>query len=136
MDKRKETPDILGALLGGESSETSPGPAGQEAVKPAEIQASKPARRQASKLRKVTESSKTEEPEEELAGKVKATYYLSLDTLDRLEDGWLKLRRMADREQRTSISKSLILDLALQIALDGLEQKGSGSELAGRILKP
>jgi hypothetical protein len=131
MDKRRETPDILGDLLGGEPSS---GPASQETVKPAERPAVKPARRQASKTARPKASRPAEEPEPE-AGKVKATYYLGLETLDGLEEGWLQLRRLTGREQRTSISKSLILETALQIALEELEQAGRESKLASRILK-
>jgi len=130
MDKRKETPDILGDLLGGEPSQ----PASQETVKPAERPAVKPARKQASRPAKPKASKPAEEPGPE-AGKIKATYYLGLETLDRLEDGWLTLRRLTSREQRTSISKSLILETALQICLDELEQAGRESKLASRILK-
>lgn len=119
MDKRKETPDILGDLLGGESPRPS-----QE-----------PAKKQDSKPAMAGDGQRAEEPESEQGEKIKATYYLTLETLDRLEDGWLTLRRMADREQRTSISKSQIIETALQIALDGLEQQGPESELAGRILE-
>ena len=111
MVKRKETPDILRDLLGEEPSNLP--------QKPAKKQDAKPAKQQ---------------PEQE--EKVKATYYLTLDMLDRLENAWLTLRRMADRKQRTSISKSQIIEIALQIALEGLEQSGSESELAHRIIEP
>lgn len=119
MNKRKETPDILGDLLGGQPTELP-----QE-----------PAKKQDSKPAMASDGQQAEEPESEQAEKIKATYYLTLETLDRLEDGWLTLRRLADREQRTSISKSQIIETALQIALEGLEQQGPQSELAGRILE-
>lgn len=142
MDKRKETPDILGDLLGGESSvpavkpaeQQDSKPASQEPSKTAESQTGKPARRQASKPAKRQASKPAEEPED--TGKIKATYYLSLEAMNGLEAGWLALRKMADREQRTSISKSQILEQALLLALEELQEKGSQSKLAKKILKP
>jgi len=52
--------------------------------------------------------------------------------VEALEEGWLELRKLADKKDRGQISKSLIVELALQLALEDLEKKGADSSLARR----
>lgn len=63
---------------------------------------------------------------------IKATFYLTQDTVNDLEDAWLKLRRAADGS-RSAITKSLIVRLALEIALEEMTSKGTSSQLAKRL---
>lgn len=120
MSKRKETPDVLGSLLGGDQ------PAAQEPVqddsKPAKQQAGKPSRQPAAKP--------AAEEEEE---KIKATFYLSPGTVYALDEAKSRLRRMIEPERLTEISKSSITEEALQIALEELAREGEDSRLAKRL---
>ncbi|HET6510544.1 MAG TPA: hypothetical protein VFH43_00015 [Candidatus Kapabacteria bacterium] len=63
---------------------------------------------------------------------IKATFYLTKDTVNDLEDAWMKLRRLADGS-RGAITKSLIVRLALEIALEDMTSKGTASQLAKRL---
>lgn len=137
MPDRKQTPDILGDLLG---QRPAPGPkeplpdAGKPASQdtgipvrqhtgiPVKQQTSKPARRHTGKP--------AEAPEEE---RLKATYYLSPEALDALEEAWLQLRRMAGSEGRGRISKSAIVEAAILQAVQELEAKEDRSQLATRL---
>lgn len=111
MAQRKKTPDIMGELLGGQEEDQRPEEAGTPERQPASVPA------------KPSSDEKT-----------KATYYLSESTVDALEEAWLKLRRMADSDARKQISKSLIVDAALQIALVDLEENGEVSRLASVLV--
>jgi hypothetical protein len=64
---------------------------------------------------------------------IKATFYLTQDTVNGLEDAWLQLRRTADAGQRGAITKSLIVRLALEIALEEITSKGTSSQLVKRL---
>lgn len=64
---------------------------------------------------------------------VKATFYLTRDVLDSLEEARLKLREMARREGRAKITKSLIVEVAIQLAIEELEAAGEESPLAGML---
>ncbi len=148
MADRKETPDILGGLLGDkkpkteEKREDTIKPEYHKASKPEEQLTSKPVSHKNSKtvekptskpVKQPTEApDKSEEPSGE---KLKATYYLAVEAVDALEEGWYQLRRMATTEARTGISKSLIVEAALQIALEELEKTGQKSRLAKRLLE-
>jgi hypothetical protein len=59
------------------------------------------------------------------------TYYLTEDTFWRLDEAKAKLRRMSGE----NISKSDIIEWALVIALDELDQRGEDSYLAIKISK-
>ena len=64
---------------------------------------------------------------------IKATFYLTKDTVNDLEDAWLQLRRTSEAGQRGAITKSLIVRLALEIALEEITAKGASSQLAKRL---
>lgn len=135
--KRRETPDILGSLLGGdpEPRETTPS---RPAEKPEGHNAGIPVSHKAKKPVKKTTPLPPPAPvkEEEAPGdKAKATYYLSTEILESIEEAWIQLRRMAPKDERGQISKSLIVELAVQIALDELKSKGEKSLLARKIRK-
>jgi hypothetical protein len=67
--------------------------------------------------------------------RVKATYYLSPAAVDALEEGWHRLRKLVRAEDRNRVSKSVIVETALQFALRDLESKGPDSHLASTLVK-
>ena len=123
MTKREETPNELGKLLGGgpppEKPEQQAPPVSRPAIKPAKLQPSRTASQRVKKPPVLPISDK----------KAKATYYLFPETLDALEAGWLQLRRLASYD-RTKISKSLIVEASLLMALEELKDKAEKSQLA------
>ena len=146
--KRKETPDILGSLLGGDEQEPKKRPESQPAVKPVGhntgtpegkntiMPAGQQAIRLAGKKKPAVPPAPSPAKEQETSGdKLKATYYLSTEVLDQLEESWIRLRRMAPKEDRGQISKSLIVEMAIQMALEELESKGIKSLLAKKTRK-
>ena len=128
MADRKKTPDILGSLLG-DTSKTEYHNTGipeyHNDSKPELQPTSKPVRKSTSKTvgqKKPLETGPAE--------KVKATFYLEAGIVEALEEGWMELRKLADKKDRGQISKSLIVELALQLALEDLEKRGADSSLA------
>lgn len=145
MADRKETPDILGGLLGDKKKEDTIKPEYHNDSKPVKQPTSKPVSHKNSKTVEKSTSKpvkqlkdatgKPEEPSTEASGeKVKATYYIAIEEVEALEEGWYQLRKMASTDNRTSISKSLIVETALQIVLEELEKSGQKSRLAKKLL--
>jgi hypothetical protein len=64
---------------------------------------------------------------------VKATFYLTKEVLYSLEEARLKLREMARPEGRAKITKSLIVEAAIQLAIEELGASGEKSPLAGML---
>ena len=64
---------------------------------------------------------------------VKATFYLTREVLVSLEEARLKLREMARPEGKAKITKSLIVEVAIQLAIEGLQASGEQSPLAGML---
>jgi hypothetical protein len=120
MPDRKQTPDILGDLLGGHKDEDS---------KPSSQDTSKTVRQHTGKTSSQP-TGKTASSEAATEEKRKATYYLSPEAIDALEEAWLSLRRMATTETRNSVSKSAIVDAAILLAVQDLQDKEDESELA------
>ncbi len=136
MADRKKTPDILGSLLGDtiKTEYHNTGiPEYHKDSKPELQSTSKPVRKSTGKtVSKPTSkpvSQKKAEPQEP-AEKIKATYYLDAEVVEALEEGWMELRRLADKKDRGQISKSLIVELSLKMALDELKAQGVNSLLA------
>lgn len=130
MRDRKKTPDILGSLLGDTSK-----PEYHNAGIPVHHNDSKPVLQPTSKTvsqstSKPARQKKAQAPNTAPAEKVKATFYLDAKIVEALEDGWIQLRKLADNRGR--ISKSLIVELALDMALEELKKKGSESSLCKR----
>jgi hypothetical protein len=98
MAGRAKTPDIMGQLLH-EKPEAQP-------QKPARRHAGTPAHQRAPEPAKVSKA-------EVQADKLKATFYLSPEASEALEDTWMKLRALAGSE-RGKVSKSALVELALQ----------------------
>ena len=114
MAERKTTPNIMGELLGGEPApvEQQGKPHGQRASTSLEQHAVTPVRQQDGNPKSI-----------------KATYYFSPDTIEAIDDAWMQLRKLAGTD-RSSVSKSLIVETAIQMALKELERKGDKSQLA------
>jgi hypothetical protein len=132
MADRKKTPDILGSLLGDTSKpeyHNTGIPEYHNDSKPELQSTSKPARKTTSK----PVSQKKKAQDQEPAEKVKATFYLDSKAVEALEDGWMELRKLADKRSRGRISKSLMAEMALQMALEDLRKKGSDSLLAKKL---
>ena len=64
---------------------------------------------------------------------VKATFYLTREVLYSLEEARLKLREMARPEGRAKITKSLMVEVAIQLAIEDLQASGEKSPLAGML---
>ena len=131
MADRKKTPDILGSLLGDTSK-----PEYHNTGIPEYHNDSKPELQPTIKtVRKPTSKPVSQKKPEaqEPAEKVKATYYLDAEVVEALEEGWMELRKLADKKDRGRISKSLIVELSLQLALDELKAKGVNSLLAKKV---
>ncbi len=73
---------------------------------------------------------KTASPPEQTAP-IKATFYLSQQIVDALEDAWLSLRKMT--KARGDISKSGIVQEAIRLAVEDLKDKAGKSRLADRM---
>ena len=114
MAERKTTPNIMGELLGGKPALV------EQQDKPKQQRAS--ASLQHHTVTPVRQYDSSSKP-------IKATYYFSPDTIEAIDDAWMQLRRLAGPE-RSSVSKSLIVETAIQIALKELERKGGKSQLA------
>lgn len=143
---RKQTPDILGSLLGDTMSEA---PKKTDTIKPEYHNTgipeyhkdSKPVKQPTSKTvsrstsKTVSHKKPSAPPVQEASGeKVKATYYIDSQAVEELEAGWIQLRKMADKKVRGQVSKSLIVEMALQIVLEDLEKTGQKSQIARKIL--
>ena len=136
MADRKKTPDILGSLLGDtiKTEYHNTGiPEYHKDSKPELQSTSKPVRKSTGKTvsKPTSKPVSQKKPEaQEPAEKVKATYYLDAEVVEALEEGWMELRRLADKKDRGQISKSLIVELSLKMALDELKAQGVNSLLA------
>jgi len=114
MATRKPTPDILGDLVGEPS-------AGHHTGTPVHQSTGVP------------ENSPSRAPVHAPAERVKATFYLDPAVLERLDDAWHRLRKGAKGADRGKVSKSLIVEVALEVALQDLEDQGAASSLARKM---
>ena len=141
MADRKKTPDILGSLLGdtGKTEYHNAGiPEYHNDSKPELQPTSKPVRKSTGKaVSKPTSKPVSQKKSLDTgpAEKVKATFYLDAEIVEALEEGWMELRKLADKKDRGQISKSLIVELALQLALEEMEKTGRNSRIAKRFIK-
>jgi predicted component of type VI protein secretion system len=128
--KRKPTPNILGDVLGEEADTEDT----VETTEPADEAKDEQGREE------VADGSGEEGSSEstdglDAAAKRKATYYLSEETLSRLEEAWFGLRQLADEGDKRSVSKSAIVEAALEDAIDDLESEGRDSTIARKLLE-
>ena len=152
-DPKHRTPDILSSVLSTPASTPVPAsveaPGSTEATtkrKPVEQQDGKTANHNTGKTLRQQDgktagrqngkivSRQYSAPQAE-ADKVKATFYLAADAVEGLEDAWLQLRRQArGASRKRAISKSEIVEMALQIMLEDLEAHGEASRISGKLL--
>jgi|HubBroStandDraft_1064217.scaffolds.fasta_scaffold624218_2 hypothetical protein len=139
-NNRKSTPDILNNLMGGMTIEQE----SMQAIQPVNNKTimqdidelTTPALSGRSLLKAKTDNHKTIKPENMNAVKTvmpearkeKTTFNLSESVLIELEDAWIKLRRKIGKgEQR--ITKTLIVEKAIKIALHDLESRSELSDI-------
>ena len=126
-DKREETPDILGDVLdpdetGGSSTENTGDTDENQQGREEENDSS-------GKEEDVDQPNDTEN-----SPKRKATYYLREDTLSQLEEVWFQLRQRADEGEKRKVSKSAIVEAAIEAAIDELESDEGGDAILQRLL--
>ena len=128
MADRKPTPDIMGGLLSGrlEAPEDTSTPAGQRTSKPAKKQAGKP-------VQKPQKGSSPPHPGSAPSAKEKATFYLSPETVEALDDGVYRLKKLVKPEHKAKASKSFIVEAALRLVLAELEETGPDCQLASML---
>ena len=157
MAEKHRTPDILGSVLSAPLPAAAEEPAQPEAApkcKTARQQNGKMVKRNTGKIVNhqdgeiarqnidkttkhqdgipVTSQDKSLQADTE---KVKATFYLAPEAVEGLEDAWLQLRRQARGARRKrAISKSEMVEMALQIMLEDLETHGEASRISGKLL--
>lgn len=102
---RKQTPDLMATLMGDKKKLQK---VDQKLVKPSRI--------------KVTF---TENEQKIPSSREKTTFNMSKESIDRLEDNWMQLRRKLGR----GVNKSLLVELALDIVFSDLEERKEKSEL-------
>lgn len=156
MKVRKGTPDIMGNLMAGSIAENKTVEhENNKAIKPDVEQTVKPESNKASKLDSVKTikavSNKTIKPASNQAAmqesinhiqpenqkavndvpKEKVTFNLSLQTIELLDDAWLQLRKQFRDQQR--VTKTFIVEQALEIILNDLSVKGDSSLILKKI---
>ncbi len=113
---RKQTPNILDKVIDGEQTTSTP----------AQHNTSTPVQHNTSKTVKHHNGKAGSDD------KIKGTFYLTAAVMEQLDDAWLSLRKQA--QQRSQVSKSAIVEAALQIALDDIQKRGSESQVADKLL--
>ena len=116
--ERRTTPDLLGSLMSGTPSSRQPiQDEGNRAISIASNKAIKPASNRAIKQAAPIADEETKE---------KATFNLPVVTLKELEDQWMRIRQQTGSKQ---ISKTLIVEAALALALAEYDKRGQDSSL-------
>lgn len=126
-DKREETPDILGDVL----DEDADAAAGQTDA--SEESPDEQGREEADQSKEEGGTDDADDMDE--VPKRKATYYLREDTLDKLEEAWFRLRQRADEGEKRSVSKSAIVEAAIEAAIEELNTDEKGSAIVQRLLE-
>ena len=127
-DKREETPDILGDVLDPDETEGSSSTENTDDTD--EEQGREEARNSSEEEGDVDQPNDTEN-----SPKRKATYYLREDTLSQLEEVWFQLRQRADEGEKRKVSKSAIVEAAIEAAIDELESDEGGDAILQRLLE-
>jgi len=125
--KRQPTPDILGNVLGAEDADP------EDASADTADEDREQGREGAADGSGKGGSSESGDNSDAVA-KRKATYYLSEETLSGLEEAWFGLRQLADDGEKRSVSKSAIVEAALEEAIDDLKSDGTDSAIARKLL--
>ncbi len=122
---RKETPDILGALMGEISKPESGIAVEQESNKAIKPASNKAVRSENQKIIKTTIGLSRES-----GAKEKATFNLSKTVLVELEDCWVEIRRLRGDKR---ISKTDIVEQALEEALNEFRLKRGTGKFYGKL---
>ena len=125
-DKREETPDILGDVL--DPDETEGGSSTENTDDTDKQQGREEENDSSGKEGDVDQPNDTED-----SPKRKATYYLHENTLSQLEEVWFQLRQRADEGEKRKVSKSAIVEVAIEAAIEELESDGE-SAIIERLL--
>lgn len=115
MSKRKQTPSLIDDLLTGKRAQepaASSSPAPLPKVGPAPAPSPAPIQ--------------TGQADE----KIKVTLYMSREVADSIDEARLLLLRLIRPESKHDVSRSAIVERAIQLALDELLAKGEASSLA------
>ena len=124
MSKRRSTPKLMDDLLSGNRQQNTSKPAKQNADIPAESQQAPPVRPRQQQPPRYQAPPQDEQ-------KAKATFYMAQDVQFDLDDAQIQLRRLAPRYvKKQQLSKSAIVEAALRLAFEELEQQGPNSRLA------
>ena len=65
----------------------------------------------------------------------KITHYLTLEVYDNLNKGQITFRRLVPEDLQSSISKSILMNLSLEIILQEFRAKGEKSKLMHNIMQ-
>ena len=127
-DKREETPDILGDVLDPDETEGSSSTENTDDTD--EEQGREEENDSSGKEGGADRSNGTED-----TPKRKATYYLREDTLSQLEEVWFQLRQRADEGEKRKVSKSAIVEAAIEDAIEELKSDEGGDAILQRLLR-
>ena len=126
-DKREETPDILGDVLDPDETE---GSSSTENTDDTDKQQGREEENDSSGKEGGADRSNSANE----VPKRKATYYLHEDTLSELEEVWFQLRQQADEGEKRKVSKSAIVEAAIEAAIDELESDEEEDAILQRLL--
>lgn len=128
MSKRRSTPKLMDDLLSGNRPANTRKPAKQNTGIPEEPPQTPP---QAQSRQPQSSQHRPQTPPAYEEEKGKATFYLAQGVQYDLDTAQIQLRRLAPPYiKKQQLSKSAIVEAALRIAYEDLEQKGPNSQLA------
>ena len=129
-DKREPMPDLFGGGAD-EKSDIMDELTGVGGKRPAAKTSKRPAAKTSKRQNALPGRALTTYLEAE---KVRSTIYFSEETIELLEAAQARLKRLvskaAGKEKRNLVTKSLLAEVALQIVLGELEEKGTESQIA------
>ncbi len=133
MASRKSTPDILGSVMDGTlRKEENHKPIKQELKKEAILPSTQPDKKL---LNDFSSALPIKDEREGFIGieelKEKTTLMLSVQLLNTLEEKWMELRKLIGSKQ---VSKSLIAQISIEIALQDFEKNKESSRLFSLLL--
>ena len=127
MSKRQPLPDVLGNILTERPSIKAehPLPENHNTSTPAlQHTVSLSPEKTPSAVSHLLEAATQDMEDDSTLGKTKATFYLSREITQALEDTWMHLRRRGGKGRPAS--KSILVEAALRRTLDELKQNGIG----------
>lgn len=82
----------------------------------------------------LTLSKPSEEAKSSEDNKTKATYYISQQLIEDIDQAWFDLRKLLKPTDRGKLSKSLLVELAVKVAVEDFRKNGKNSILLQQIL--